>query len=134
MFSCEFCEISKNNFCYRTHPVAASVPFCIFSNNSQKIQVSTQDSVSYSIWHRGFCENSYGFQLLTVFAKSFILTDLFPSYSFSTPWKQKTVRFSDVFRGWRKGALGTNKLKMFARVLNTPVFKNRTNSDMRIEL
>ena len=25
MFSCEFCEISKNNFSYRTPPVAASV-------------------------------------------------------------------------------------------------------------
>ena len=25
MFSCEFCEISKNTFCYRTPPVAASV-------------------------------------------------------------------------------------------------------------
>ena len=24
-FSCEFCEISKNTFCYRTPPVAASV-------------------------------------------------------------------------------------------------------------
>ena len=24
MFSCEFCEISKNSFSYRTHPVAAS--------------------------------------------------------------------------------------------------------------
>ena len=25
MFSCEFCEISKNTFFYRTPPVAASV-------------------------------------------------------------------------------------------------------------
>ena len=24
VFSCEFCDISKNVFCYRTHPVAAS--------------------------------------------------------------------------------------------------------------
>ena len=24
VFSCEFCEIFKNNFCYRTPPVAAS--------------------------------------------------------------------------------------------------------------
>ena len=30
---------------------------------------------------------------------------------FSTHWKyQKTLRFSDVFRGYRKGALGTNGL------------------------
>ena len=30
---------------------------------------------------------------------------------FSTPWKHN-VRFSDVFRGWRKGALGKNGLKI----------------------
>ena len=30
---------------------------------------------------------------------------------FSTPWKhQKTLWFSDVFRGYIKGALGTNEL------------------------
>ena len=26
VFSCEFCEISKNTFSYRTPPLAASVP------------------------------------------------------------------------------------------------------------
>ena len=32
-------------------------------------------------------------------------------HPFSIPWKnQKTLRFSDVFRGFRKGALGTNGL------------------------
>ena len=32
-------------------------------------------------------------------------------YLFSIPWKhQKTVRFSDVFRGSKKGELGTNGL------------------------
>ena len=40
-----------------------------------------------------------------------VLTRLFPMHPFSTPWKhQKTVRFSDIFRGWRKGALRTNGL------------------------
>ena len=35
-------------------------------------------------------------------------------HPFSTPWKhQKTVRFSDVFRGQRKGALGTNGLRKY---------------------
>ena len=39
------------------------------------------------------------------------LTHLFPMYPFSTPWKhQKTVRFSDVFRGKRRGTLETNGL------------------------
>ena len=33
-------------------------------------------------------------------------------HPFSTPWKhQKTFRFSDVFRGYWQGALGTNGLK-----------------------
>ena len=40
-----------------------------------------------------------------------ILTHLFPMHPFSTPWKhQKTLRFSDVFWGLRKGALETNGL------------------------
>ena len=31
-------------------------------------------------------------------------------HPFSTPWKhKKTVSFSDVFKGQRKGALGTNE-------------------------
>ena len=38
-----------------------------------------------------------------------ILTHLFPMDPFSTPWKhQKTIRFS-VCRGYREGALGTNR-------------------------
>ena len=43
------------------------------------------------------------------------LTDLihfFPIYPFSNPWKhQNTLRFSDILRGYRKGALGTNGLQ-----------------------
>ena len=31
VFSCQFCEISKNTFSYRTSPVAASEP-CIYSS------------------------------------------------------------------------------------------------------
>ena len=44
------------------------------------------------------------------------LTYSFPMHTFSTPWKhQKTVRFSEVFRGYRKGALITNGLISFGR-------------------
>ena len=40
-----------------------------------------------------------------------LLIHLFPMHPFSTPWKhQKIARFFDVFRGWRKGVLGTNGL------------------------
>ena len=42
------------------------------------------------------------------------LMHLFPMHPFSTPWKyQKNLRFPDVFRGQRKGALGTNMLIIF---------------------
>ena len=41
-----------------------------------------------------------------------LLIYLFPMNLFSTPWKyQKTLVFSDVFRRWRKSALGTNALR-----------------------
>ena len=38
---------------------------------------------------------------------------MFPVHPFSAPWKQKTVRFSDVLMfsgGSERGALGTNGL------------------------
>ena len=42
----------------------------------------------------------------------YLLTDLFSMHPFATPRKhQKTLQFSDVFSGVRKGALGTNGLK-----------------------
>ena len=41
------------------------------------------------------------------------LTHLFPIHPFSTLWKhQKTLRFSDIFKRWRKGALRTNGVKI----------------------
>ena len=42
-----------------------------------------------------------------------ILTHSFPIHPFSTyPLKTSgNLKFSDVFRGYRKGGLGTNKLK-----------------------
>ena len=42
----------------------------------------------------------------------------FPMHPFSTPRKhQKTLRFFDVYRGLRKGALGTNGLKKNSTIL-----------------
>ena len=50
-------------------------------------------------------------QILIFPKHTYLLTHSFPIHSFSTPWKhQKTIRFSDVFRGEKKGALGTNGL------------------------
>ena len=46
------------------------------------------------------------------FCDKLIINPLFPMHLFSTPCNcQKTLRFCDVFRGQRKGALGTNGLK-----------------------
>ena len=48
--------------------------------------------------------------VLAYYWVSILLTHSFPMHPFSSPWKhQKTVRFSEVFRGKRKGALGTNR-------------------------
>ena len=51
-------------------------------------------------------------QLITSYLKTFnLLTHSFPKHAFSTPLKhQKSLRFSDIFREQRKGALGTNGL------------------------
>ena len=59
------------------------------------------------------------------------LTHLFPVHPFSSPQEhQKTVLFSDVFREWRKGALGTNGLKAlkFKKTLVRKGLKNLFNS------
>ena len=54
-----------------------------------------------------------------------ILTHLFPMHPFSAPWKhQKTWRFSDVFKGERKGALGTNRLNNQSRNQTTELMCN----------
>ena len=45
------------------------------------------------------------------------MTHLLSMHPFSTPWKrQKNLRFSDVFRGQRKGALGTNAIKCGSKI------------------
>ena len=49
--------------------------------------------------------------------KSAQVNPFVPSATFLIPWKQKTVRFSDVFRGYRKGALGTNGFICFSHQL-----------------
>ena len=50
----------------------------------------------------------------TPFSLSLWLTHLFLVHPFSSPGKhQKILRFLDVFRGQRKGALGTNGLSLW---------------------
>ena len=56
------------------------------------------------------------------------LTHSFPMHPFSTPWKhQKTLRFSDVFRGQKKCAFGTNGLGLNVKTFcpnNEMLYKN----------
>ena len=40
VFSCEFCEVSKNTFCYRIPPVAASV-YCRIKVAAEKLQLKS---------------------------------------------------------------------------------------------
>ena len=55
--------------------------------------------------------------IVTVFLT---LPHLFLMYPFYTPWKhRKTLWFSDVFRGYRNGALGINELIIFWKTLIT---------------
>ena len=53
---------------------------------------------------------------------------MFPIHPLSTPWKhRKTLRFSDVFREQRKGALGTYGLTIckFSEVCSFENWQNR---------
>ena len=55
MFSCEFCEISKNIFFYRTHPAAAIVYFVPQAITSSKSSIETLEKVKKS----GFILDTY---------------------------------------------------------------------------
>ena len=55
----------------------------------------------------------------------FTLTHLFPMHPFSTPWKhQKTVRFSYVFRGNKKGCIGNKWFNVNPFRANAPIHYN----------
>ena len=55
------------------------------------------------------------FPTLHVMCTYHILTHSFPVHPLSTPWKYKiTLQFSDVFRGYRKGALETNRFNIIS--------------------
>ena len=62
------------------------------------------------------------------------LTHSFPMHPFSTHWKhQKTMRFSYVFMGWRKGALGRNGLIWDSySVLSFIMQNNNTSSNKKL--
>ena len=69
--------------------------------------IDPQILMKYFYWNKGWVQIlSHSFAI-----SKKMLTHLFPMHPFSTSWKhQKNLRFSDVFRGKRKGALGTNGL------------------------
>ena len=62
-----------------------------------------------------------GFNMIGTLFLNWLLTHSFPMHLFSTTWKhQKFLRFSDVFRGQRKSALGTNGLTRLLRSESLP--------------
>ena len=104
--------------------------FLDISQNSQE-NTCTRDSflitlqaLKKSFWHRCFPVNSAKFLrkpfsqntsgrllLISHYSNQPINPFVLNVYPFFSPWKhQKTVRFSGIFRGWRKVALGTNEL------------------------
>ena len=75
VFSCEFCEISKSAFSYRTPPVAASL-----------VQTNIVDLYRQHIFYVNSC---------IIYGESNIhcsLTHSFPMHSFSTPLKTSENR------------------------------------------
>ena len=71
-----------------------------------------------------FIVSSIFFKKCQQHTKTRLLVLHFLMHPFSTPWTHlKTVRFS-VFRGWRKGALGTNGLRCYhpKTILRTTIF------------
>ena len=78
-------------------------------------------------FHKLF-HNSFHFLNKKPISISF-LTHSFPMHPFSTPCKhQKTVRFSDVFKGQRKSALGTNAL--MKKIISKTILYNIINQSI----
>ena len=64
VFSCEFCEISKNTFSYRTPPMANSVVFKLniledFSRNRKQRGVLNKQTSNYENIHVGVPQRFY---------------------------------------------------------------------------
>ena len=82
---------------------------------SLNLIISSFNFLHYYLLINNPCIMFFGFTHIYLIIITYLsnnnLTHSFPMHPFCTPWKhQKTFRFSDVFRGYRKGALGTNKL------------------------
>ena len=94
-------------------PKTANDPILLhpYELSEKTIHCNTKLRKDNLVWYtfQPFCINF--FLYFTSFQYSLI--HLFPVQPFSTPWTyQKSGRFSDVFRGYRKGALGTIRLKL----------------------
>ena len=58
VFSCEFCEILKNNICYRTPPVAASKQVQNLVRGVLEVIVVNRSSSNSQGWKQALRENS----------------------------------------------------------------------------
>ena len=72
VFSCEFGEISKNTFCYRTPPVAASEQTqCIYF--SEHIQNSFPDNTSIAVMYITYSTHEFDLLHVWLFVMCFLL-------------------------------------------------------------
>ena len=107
--------------------------FSIYSSSRclhKKAWANFQLSMSFSLpvyLQTYLYEYKQGFELssnkpLKIVVVSLLLTQILPGVAFYTPWKhQKTWRFSDIFRGYRKATPGCNGL-MFSFIYFRLIF------------
>ena len=108
MIWCKVCKFSGELFFMRNFGYGLCLKFLfiaiLFSKHCTKMKFFNQNFFSKN-------DQIYSFLRTWSHLLKKFLTDLLSTHLFHTPWKhQKTVRFSDIFTGERKGTLGTNGL------------------------
>ena len=124
-FSCEFCEISKNNFSYKTPPAAASVwifpskviCYLWYSNwfkNETSLTLEANSEICSEPCQTSnievFAQIVNGIKFLTIFAKSFIL-DVWQDSEFASK-----ARYDFAEKA---------PFHMFDRILNSPLITSK---------
>ena len=88
----------------------------------QYLEVIQNWLLKRSEWLEGSVLGSLWYHLLLKFLIRFgPIVPFILMFDFYTPWKrQKSLRFSDAFRGYKKGALGTHELTINPMILSNP--------------
>ena len=106
---CCCCSCYFHSYVLKSPMVQRLIHFFFFSND---LIIEFCYSVKFLIkFHHCFTNKLFN-KYESVIPVEALLTHSFPMQPLSTSWKhQKTVRFSDVFRGYKKGTFGTNGFK-----------------------